>query len=55
MGKIMRRQVRDRNQKLVVKAFKIEEYISEGEDWKVMNVEDQDTMSRVTLKLISKS
>jgi hypothetical protein len=51
----MRRQVRNRNQKMVVKGFLVEEHVAEGEDWKVMTVVDQDTMTRCTLKMIAKS
>ena len=51
-GKVIRRQVRNQNQKLVVKVFSIEEIISEGEDWVVLHVVDQDTMHPCTLKVI---
>ena len=53
-GKVIRRQVRNQNQKLVVKVFSIEEIISEGEDWVVLHVVDQDTMHSCTLKVIEK-
>jgi hypothetical protein len=40
---------------MVVKGFLVEEHVAEGEDWKVMTVVDQDTMTRCTLKMIAKS
>lgn len=55
LGKIMRRQVRNGAQKMVVKDFLIEERIAEGDDWKVMTVVDQETMVRGTLKMILKN
>jgi len=54
-GKTIRRQVRNKHQKLVAKIFHIKEVIAEGDDWIVMHVVDQDTMSHCTLKIIEKN
>ena len=40
-GKIFKRAVRDKNQKIVAKAFLIESFLAEGDDWKVLAVVDQ--------------